>query len=519
MSKADELDGSPLEGWEIQVRPVGGGAWISGTTDASGQVHFANLDPGKWEVREVARYPWTAASPASGRQEVILHPMAAEEDCSKIQFRNRKLPTGCIEGSKIDDNHASLPDQKVCARPSGLTEPVICTTTDTDGLFRIDELTLGEWTVWEELEPGWIAVTASEFPVPVFGGEICQQVRFKNRAPDLCLTGYNLDDLGFGLSNWAIRAWPKGHPDDAIETLTRSGGSYRFCGLTLGAWVFEEQRQTGWRPLASEQQEMEVLFPGQGLEVAGPIFRNARPLGCIEGWSLDDLEIGLPLWSIDVQNMGSGQTWSAKTNGTGYFKICHLPLGDYQVSQEVQIGWKPLSPTRVDVSLVATNDEMVVSAAFINSQAPRDYCIDGYLRDVADSAGLPGWEIRLFDSSGQGITASTTDGTGYFHFTELEPGVFWVQQPEQDGWTAVTPESVSVSLAYPPSHLCQRVDFLVGRGVTPTSGCPIWHTVRYGETMAILSRKYGVSMSSMLAANRLANPDRIWPGQQICISG
>lgn len=46
---------------------------------------------------------------------------------------------------------------------------------------------------------------------------------------------------------------------------------------------------------------------------------------------------------------------------------------------------------------------------------------------------------------------------------------------------------------------------------------PIVHTVQRGETLAIIARRYGVTVAQILSGNDIRNPDRIFAGQQLNI--
>ncbi len=50
-----------------------------------------------------------------------------------------------------------------------------------------------------------------------------------------------------------------------------------------------------------------------------------------------------------------------------------------------------------------------------------------------------------------------------------------------------------------------------------TPGGPIVHVVQAGEGIYAIARKYGVSPESIIRANNLANPDLIYPGQELII--
>lgn len=51
----------------------------------------------------------------------------------------------------------------------------------------------------------------------------------------------------------------------------------------------------------------------------------------------------------------------------------------------------------------------------------------------------------------------------------------------------------------------------------PDAAAGVWHVVRWGETVSRIARRYGVTVSAIVAANHLANPNRIWPGQRLYI--
>lgn len=62
----------------------------------------------------------------------------------------------------------------------------------------------------------------------------------------------------------------------------------------------------------------------------------------------------------------------------------------------------------------------------------------------------------------------------------------------------------------------QRLVIPSGRPSSPTGGVYI---VRYGDTLSRIARWHGVSVSSLAAANGLANPNHIYVGQRLVIPG
>ena len=89
--------------------------------------------------------------------------------------------SGCISGYKVDDLHVGLPGWTIHTRPVGSTTPEYTDVTDGSGYFEFQNLTPGQWEVWEEMQAGWEPVTSERFEVTVFSGSNCVEVRFKNR--------------------------------------------------------------------------------------------------------------------------------------------------------------------------------------------------------------------------------------------------------------------------------------------------------------------------------------------------
>ena len=49
------------------------------------------------------------------------------------------------------------------------------------------------------------------------------------------------------------------------------------------------------------------------------------------------------------------------------------------------------------------------------------------------------------------------------------------------------------------------------------SGCAKFYTVRSGDTLSKIARKYGTTASSLAALNSIANPNQITAGMTLCV--
>jgi lysozyme len=50
------------------------------------------------------------------------------------------------------------------------------------------------------------------------------------------------------------------------------------------------------------------------------------------------------------------------------------------------------------------------------------------------------------------------------------------------------------------------------------SGCTDWYTVRRGDTLGNIAWKYGTTAWGLQSLNGLRNPNRIYPGQVLCVN-
>ncbi|OIO95426.1 MAG: hypothetical protein AUK03_05540 [Anaerolineae bacterium CG2_30_64_16] len=507
-----DANGYPVQNWKITAAGL---VDPEGLTDPTGTVRFDGLIPGDYVISEEVPYPWSALTPSSAK--VAVHAAMADDDCARVEFKNELQPTTCITGFKVDDQHRGLAGWKIFTKPASGSGPTFTTETAADGSFTFSNLTLGTWTVWEEVQQWWTPITPASFQVTLTQpGDQCVEVRFKNRPPDLCAEGYKVDEKGIGLAGWTVVAYPESDPTMQMTTTTDPHGYYRFNGLGLGNWVFEVQHQVGWTPINTDQVKVNITGGNYCTQV--PVFRNQSPRGCVEGYKRDDLQVGLAGWNISLQPVGGGQSMHRNTDGTGYFRFDNLPMGEYELWEEMQAGWAPLTPTKYLVSVTPNDDGVCTQAEFVNQQAPRDICIDGHKYDTYGRVGLPGFLVTAKELATGNVLNATTDGLGYFRFGGLNPGKYEVTVTEKDGWVAAGPLIQVVTVAWPPKLTCTPVDFYDRQsGTPPPSQCRYWHVVQDCQTLSGLAAWYGVPLNTLMTVNGITNANMIYVGQKLCI--
>ena len=53
----------------------------------------------------------------------------------------------------------------------------------------------------------------------------------------------------------------------------------------------------------------------------------------------------------------------------------------------------------------------------------------------------------------------------------------------------------------------------------PPAGCSVHYTVHPGDTLTRIAYRYGTTISNLMRCNAIANPNRIYAGQSLCICG
>ncbi len=98
----------------------------------------------------------------------------------------------CIIGKKVDELKTGLAGWTIHARPREASEPILSTMTDSSGDFHFAGLAPGWWTLWEDMQPEWTAVTAGRFDIELQPGP-CAEVLFMNRRA-CAMDAYEPDD-------------------------------------------------------------------------------------------------------------------------------------------------------------------------------------------------------------------------------------------------------------------------------------------------------------------------------------
>jgi hypothetical protein len=494
--------------------------------------------PEGWEPITPASVPVTLTGSEAGR-------------CAQVRFKVGLLPT--LKVVKLDQTGPG-------GKPAGIPDWQMTVTDDagvtlvgtTNGLGEVDFALphLGQWLVTEEVKIGWQPVVPSVpnqvidvIPpaTPTATPWIVSATFTNKQIRDGCIEIIKKDSAGQLLDGWTMTVQRvDGTFADKVRLTGADGvGRALICGLPMGEYTVTETVQPWYRAdnrIGSSQAAL-LTTPGATVAVT---FVN-EPLGCIDGYKIDYLNRGLGGWEINLTNNLTGDRFATVTNALGYFYFPDLPLGPYTVEEVMQDRWSEVTAATQQVNVV----ERGPKCASVRFKNIRDSaCLEVYKGDASDPnkaspigySGVAGILITLRPAYGGTPIGQETDGTGRAFFDHLTPGMYIVEETLTDPWVAVSatkfgPFELGASEPCWPLEWTGPVVFMnrqktmkppakdPPKSTTPpvSTGCRAWYTVRAGNTLYSIARRYGSTVNRLMRANHIRNGNLIYVGQRLCI--
>lgn len=218
-------------------------------------------------------------------------------------------------------------------------------------------------------------------------------------------------------------------------------------GLAADDYTVTEVTQTGWDVTTANPQTVTVSASGGDRAVFG----NQLAEGTLAIFKFNDINgdgIYSPLdgdeplsgWEYDVT--GTGGPYNGTTGSDGFLLFTGLALGDYEVTERVQLSWGVTTGNPQTATLSAGAGTVV---RFGNLQlAPgtleifkfNDLDGDGIYDPLDGETPLADWD---FDIVGPAYSNSgTTDANGLIVLTSLQPGLYTVTEIVNFGWVVTT---------------------------------------------------------------------------------
>jgi len=218
-------------------------------------------------------------------------------------------------------------------------------------------------------------------------------------------------------------------------------------GLAADDYTVTEVLQTGWT-LTTPNNQVVTVSASHGERA---VFGNRLAEGTLAIFKFNDVNgdgIYSPLdgdeplsgWQYDVT--GTGGPYSGSTGTDGFLLFTGLALGDYEVTETVQLSWGVTTGNPQTATLSAGTGTVVrfgnlqLAAGTLEIFKFDDLDGDGVYDPLDGETPLSGWD---FDVAGLGGPYSgTTDANGLYTLTNLGAGLYTVEETVKVGWSVTT---------------------------------------------------------------------------------
>ena len=480
-----------LAGWQVYLDANANAAFDLGerqaTTDASGDYAIAGLAPGAHTVRVAApSASWYCTRP-SPSAAACAHAavLTSGQTASGNSFGFTRTATvagtkfGDVDGNGIKDGSDGAlggftfwvdydNDNAVDAdEPSG--------TSDSAGNWAITGVRAGSWTLREVPNGAYACTKPSPCTYALtlasngsasghqFGNHVSRSVSgvvFNDADAD----ALNREPGEAGLSGWLAYSDANNNATpDAGEprSTTNSAGQYNLTGLANGNYKIRLVAQTGWTcsypvgcaatgSIGSGQSDGNVNFGVWGpSSIGGTVFEDADADGAAREAGEEALSGRVVYVDGNANGTRDGGEPSATSDGSGAYSIAGINPGTYVVRQVLPAGWvcsRP-APCSFSVTISAGNAGERDFGSYTTGQIAGGAYEDADANGAQDAGepALAGRTIYLdADDDGTkdaGETAATTDASGDYTFSGLQPGPHKVRQVLPAGWTQSAPAS------------------------------------------------------------------------------
>ncbi len=204
----------------------------------------------------------------------------------------------------------------------------------------------------------------------------------------------------------------------------------------------------------AENQSYSVTISQDNCTATGEVFVEVIScFGSISGFVFDDLENGFVNSRISLFDSARNFITSTNTNVNGFYEFASLQPGNYILEQDDISGYINLSD--LDESSDDDNDQDGANnIIFVNLEGGeidadnnfREQIVNGLISGFAydgNGSGLQDIGISLFDTNGNLLTSTITNGNGFYQFTPLPAGDYFVVQADIRGLTNISDEDES----------------------------------------------------------------------------
>ena len=403
--------GDHLPGVLIQIKHIESGVTYTQETGPSGAAFFSELQPGGYEVRELAGIPgWQADTDTVQTVNVV------SGDTSHTTIINRELPG--LRIIKYDrKNHAVMPDVTFAVYRDN--EFLGNYKTDQFGEILLTDVEPGTYRAFEvdTGDEGYVLDTTPQEIELRAGDGIRELLFFNDMKPGLRLVKVDATDPSKVIPNavFTIRSVAGDYGPE--EFTTDENGEIDLSHLPVGAYVVTEKSCPGY--IIDEAQRIIQLDPNEDAQF---VFTNS-PEPSLHLIKLSADGSRLAGVTFRIARIEDGTHYLDRTTDTqGEILITGLEPGVYSVKETATTGDHILNSKEYHVQLFPGKSATLIVE---NQKRPN---LTVYKYDADTGAPVADTVFLVTAADGHSVDEIRTDASGKAELKDLLPGVYEVSE-------------------------------------------------------------------------------------------
>ena len=403
--------GDLLSGVTIQIKHLESGQTRSGQTTTGGSITFDQLEPGAWEVRELAGIEgWKAVTDTVQTVNVV----SGEESTATII--NEELPG--LRIIKYDRKTMELmPDVAFEIFRDNVSLGIF--RTNEQGEILLVNQPEGSYRI-EERNPGddeHIIDTTPQYAELTTGMGIVERVFYNDQLPGIHLIKVDSADLSKPIANVKFRIEAVDGSWGPEEYTTSEDGTIDLSKLPVGTYVVTELECPGY--VVDDAQRIIHLDGGDQAQF---VFTNSKlPSLHLYKESADGTPLGGVTYRLAKIEDGSRYLDRA-TSSTGEITWEGLEPGVYSLQEVSTVADHILDATEYHVQLFPGKDATI---CLQNDKRPN---LTIHKSDADTGAPVPDTVFLVKGADGHSVTEVTTGADGSAMVENLLPGVYEISE-------------------------------------------------------------------------------------------
>jgi len=490
-----EPNQDPIAGVTVKLLNGAGTVVATTTTNSAGRYAFTNLEAGTYQVVEVqpdgyldwTDYVGSAGGTLSGTDSIVGIAIASGVSATDYDF-SENLPAS-VSGrvyAEPDEN----PIANVTVKLLNATGTVVATTTtDTAGKYAFTNLNPGTYQVTEVQPAGYydsvdyvgsaggtLSGKDSIQSIVLTSGLDATDYDFSENLPVSISGSVYVETTGEALAGVTINLYNVTGELLIATTTTDASGHYSFTGLQPATYRLVEVQPDGYDDatdyvgseggtLSGSDAIVDIVLtsgvaatdydfteslkitPDWMSELSGYVYVDSDNDGEKDDGESPIANVTLAL--LDANGNATGTT--AVTDANGYYYFENLAAGTYGVAETQPLGYLDGLDTAGNQGGTALNPgDQITGAVLASNTSAQNYnfgelqpaSIGGKVYVELDGDGVidsDEWPISdvtvyLYDDEGSVVATTTTDSDGNYQFTDLEPGIYSVEEVQPDGY-------------------------------------------------------------------------------------